>query len=226
MKVNVRLICATHRDLEEEVQKGKFRVDLYYRISVVPILLPPLRERKSDIALLANEFLDRFNKEQGARLSFSQSAIDFLSECSFPGNIRELENYVLRTATLAPGEIISDRDLSCLNDTNLSPVPSSALQGRANSGPRFTPLPIAPNPRNLVPACAKEAGPSPAPGEPCPGAENCSMVGGDRRSDREKLIDAMKQAGWVQAKAARLLGLTPRQIGYALEKYNVPVKKF
>jgi len=73
--------------------------------------------------------------------------------------------------------------------------------------------------------------PAPSAAEPdapmnCPGAENCTVVGVDQRGDREKLIRAMEQAGWVKAKAARLLGLTPRQIGYALQKHDVPVRKF
>ena len=226
IKVDVRLICATHRDLEEEVQRGKFRVDLYYRISVVPIRLPPLRERKSDIALLANEFLERFNKEQGAHLSFSPSAINFLSELSFPGNIRELENYVLRTATLATQDVIKDKDLSCLNDANLSPIPSNASQARGNNFGRSAPAPVVANSRPSVSSAAKELGAAPEPGALCPGAENCSVAGGDQRSTRERIVSAMEQTGWVKAKAARLLGLTPRQIAYALEKYNVPVKKF
>ena len=226
IKVDVRLICATHRDLEEEVQNGKFRVDLYYRISAVPILLPPLRERKSDIALLANEFLQRFNKEQDAHLSFSQSAIDFLSQCSFPGNIRELENYVLRSATLTPGDVINDKDISCLSDTYLSPVPSNASPGLRGKSSNFTPLPIAPDARALAPSSANEPNSNATSPMLCPGAENCTMIDSDNRSIREKIIDAMEQTGWVKAKAARVLGLTPRQIGYALEKYNVPIKKF
>jgi Nif-specific regulatory protein len=64
------------------------------------------------------------------------------------------------------------------------------------------------------------------PAAACPGAENCTVIETDHRSDRDKLIEAMEQAGWVKAKAARLLGLTPRQIGYALQKYDIPVKKF
>jgi Nif-specific regulatory protein len=223
IKVDVRLICATHRDLEEEVQNGKFRVDLYYRISVVPILLPPLRERKSDIALLANEFLNRFNREQGSHLTFSQSAIEFLSECTFPGNIRELENYVLRTATLAPGDVINGKDISCLNETYLSPTPSHVTQGQGGKRPQFVPMPIAPNARPFAPSSASEPDDEPAP---CPGAEHCSMVDNGQRSTRDRIIDAMEQSGWVKAKAARLLGLTPRQIGYALEKHNIPMKKF
>ena len=70
MKVDVRLVCATNRNLEEAVQKGEFRADLYYRISVVPIFLPPLRDREDDLKLLANEFLRRFNTEQGSNLHF------------------------------------------------------------------------------------------------------------------------------------------------------------
>ena len=225
IKVDVRLICATHRDLEEEVQRGKFRVDLYYRISVVPIRLPPLRERKSDIALLANEFLERFNKEQGAHLSFSPSAIDFLSELSFPGNIRELENYVLRTATLATRDVIKDKDLSCLNDANLSPIPSNASPAPGNNFGRSTPAPVVPNTQPVSPRPRRSMATAPPPAL-CPGAENCSVAGGDKRSTRERIVSAMEQTGWVKAKAARVLGLTPRQIAYALEKYNVPIKKF
>ena len=206
-----------------EVQNGKFRADLYYRISVVPILLPPLRERKKDIELLANKFLERFNEEQGTHLSFSKAAIDFLSECSFPGNIRELENYVLRTATLAPSDVISDKDISCLNDTYLSSTPSSASRGSESEGAHFTPLPIA---RKVVAiASSSENKANTDFAALCPGAENCTTVGTDNRLDREKIIEAMERAGWVKAKAARLLGVTPRQIGYALQKYNVSLKK-
>jgi Nif-specific regulatory protein len=237
MKVDVRFVCATNRNLEEAVQKGEFRADLYYRISVVPIFLPPLRERKGDLLPLANEFLRRFNTEQNVHLTFSESAMDVLSECSFPGNIRELENCVNRTATLARGEAIVDRDFSCRNDGCLSSVLWNGSREGAGAGlhpPSFTPLPIvsrsSPPPVVRPPSRpVEEATPAPAAAAPvsCPGAENCSAVeSGDQRSDREKLIEAMEQAGWVKAKAARLLGLTPRQIGYALQKHEIPVKKF
>jgi Nif-specific regulatory protein len=75
-------------------------------------------------------------------------------------------------------------------------------------------------PAEAVSACA------PAPGDTCPGAENCTVIEKDPRTDYEKLVDAMERAGWVKAKAARLLGLTPRQIGYALQKHGIEVKKF
>ncbi|MBY6240002.1 nif-specific transcriptional activator NifA [Methylosinus sp. Sm6] len=239
MKVDVRFVCATNRNLEEAVQKGEFRADLYYRISVVPIFLPPLRERKGDLAPLAKEFLRRFNAEQNVHLTLSDSAMEVLSECNFPGNIRELENCVYRTATLARGEAIVDRDFSCRNDGCLSSVLWNGSREGAGAGlhpPSFTPLPIVSRPVQppAVPARpparpVEELPPviaAASPGGACPGAENCSAVEADQRSDREKLIEAMEQAGWVKAKAARLLGLTPRQIGYALQKHEIPVKKF
>jgi Nif-specific regulatory protein len=237
MKVDVRFVCATNRNLEEAVQKGEFRADLYYRISVVPIFLPPLRERKGDLVPLANEFLRRFNSEQNVHLTLSESAREVLSECNFPGNIRELENCINRTATLARGEAIVDRDFSCRNDGCLSSVLWNGSREGAGAGlhpPSFTPLPIvsrsSPPPVIRPPARpVEETPPTAAATAPasCPGAENCSAAeGGDQRSDREKLIEAMEQAGWVKAKAARLLGLTPRQIGYALQKHEIPVKKF
>ncbi len=113
LKVDFRLICATNKNLEEAVAKGEFRADLYYRINVIPVFLPALRERPGDIALLARAFLDRFNAENGRRLKLSAGAMAMLERCYFPGNVRELENCVRRTATLAHGEVIVREDLSC-----------------------------------------------------------------------------------------------------------------
>ena len=227
MKVDVRFVCATNKNLEEAVQKGEFRADLYYRISVVPIFLPPLRDRKGDLAPLANEFLRRFNADQGTHLTLSPSAMDVLSECGFPGNIRELENCVFRTATLARGEAIAGDDFSCRNDGCLSAVLWSGSHEAAPSPLFKQQLPIVSVHRPPVAA----APPSPIAGEVealpnCSGAENCTAIGGNQLSERDRLVQAMEQAGWVKAKAARLLNLTPRQIGYALQKHAIPVKKF
>src|SRR5208282_734404 len=84
LKVDVRLICATNKNLEQAVTKGEFRADLYYRINVIPIFLPPLRERPGDIALLARSFLDRFNSENGRKLTLASSGMEMLKRCSFP----------------------------------------------------------------------------------------------------------------------------------------------
>ncbi|MBI5234605.1 MAG: sigma-54-dependent Fis family transcriptional regulator, partial [Deltaproteobacteria bacterium] len=93
LKVDVRVITATNKDLRTLVQKGEFREDLYYRLKVVPIHLPPLRERKDDIPLLVRHFMNKFNKEMGrAVANLSPIAMDVLMDYDYPGNIRELEN--------------------------------------------------------------------------------------------------------------------------------------
>ncbi|HXP97726.1 MAG TPA: nif-specific transcriptional activator NifA, partial [Telmatospirillum sp.] len=122
LKVDVRLVAATNRDLEAAVAKGEFRADLYYRLNVVPIFLPPLRERPGDIPLLAMYFLKRFNEENGRQTRFSEQALGILQRCYFPGNVRELENCVYRTATMTHGDVIEEMNLSCRSDTCLSSV--------------------------------------------------------------------------------------------------------
>ena len=114
IKVDVRIIAATNKNLEEAVARNEFRADLYYRISVVPLLVPALRERRSDIPLLAAEFLKNFNGENGRMLTFDPSAIEVLINCDFPGNIRELENCVYRTASSGGGTINRERRLCML----------------------------------------------------------------------------------------------------------------
>jgi DNA-binding NtrC family response regulator len=101
-----RLIAATNKDLETQVAKGAFRSDLFYRLNVVPLVLPPLRERSGDVPLLAAHFLARHNAGKERPLAFSQEAIDALERHTWPGNVRELENLVERLAVLkGEGEI-------------------------------------------------------------------------------------------------------------------------
>ncbi len=238
LKVNVRLVAATNRNLEDAVSKREFRADLYYRISVVPIFLPPLRDRPGDIPPLAAEFLRRFNEEHGTRLTLGGGAISVLTSCGFPGNVRELENCVRRTATLASGTTIVPDDFACQHDECLSAVLWKSPGPPPAVG--YVPLPVvrAPGDRPGRPAAA----PVPGYGEPhdsrqggsgAPpplaaesGAPAATVIHAGGKSDRERLIEAMESAGWVQAKAARLLGISPRQIGYALRKFDIPIKKF
>jgi Nif-specific regulatory protein len=215
LKVDVRLVCATNRNLEEAVSQGDFRADLYYRISVIPIFLPSLRERASDIPLLAEEFLRRFNEEHDSELELAEDGIDVLSACMFPGNVRELENCVRRTATLAAAPAIHASDFACHKQECLS----AALWHAGPSAQGFVPLPIHRGPRPL----STPAGPPPTAYDPAVGSGATAAEDGD---ERQRLIEAMEAAGWVQAKAARLLGLTPRQIGYAIRKYDIPIRKF
>jgi len=248
IKVDVRLVAATNRNLEEAVAEGKFRADLYYRVSVVPIFLPPLRERKGDIPLLAREFLARFNSEHGTSLSLTDGAMSVLTSCYFPGNVRELENCVRRTATLAHGIRIVADDFACRQDECMSAV---LWKKSPSATPGYVSLPIGQGGvvgKPLVPpmaAAAPSGSHERAGGVEPPAApqlpESCASCNanpgamempeeaaqsGDVQTDRDRLIEAMETAGWVQAKAARLLGLTARQIGYALRKHGIPVKKF
>jgi Nif-specific regulatory protein len=205
IKVDVRLVCATNRDLEAEVAKGAFRADLYFRLAVVPIFLPPLRDRRDDIAPLAKGFLLRFNQEHGTELSLSQPAVAMLEACYFPGNVRELENCIRHTATLARSKTLADGDFPCQNDGCLSAMLWRGAKAEA----------------------ARPAA-SPASGAvhqvPHAGASGDASASGGLEKD--KLIEVMEKTGWVQAKAARVLGLTPRQVGYALRKHGIALKKY
>jgi Nif-specific regulatory protein len=224
IKVDVRLVAATNRNLEAAVLSGQFRSDLYYRISVVPIYLPPLRERREDIEMLALEFLRRFNKEHGVSLTLSKRAMDALRACDFPGNVRELESCVRRTAALAKNPVIGVEDLACNNGSCLSVMlgkSMSKMQSREASRSSF---PIYTPGEEQNPSIQRFA-------EPASGVESTGPAANfpsedDNSSERQRLVDAMDRSGWVQAKAARILRLTPRQMGYALRKHNIEIKRF
>ncbi|BAP88516.1 nif-specific regulatory protein [Burkholderiales bacterium GJ-E10] len=200
IRVDVRLIAATNRDLEKAVAANQFRADLYYRINVVGIFLPPLRERREDIPALVEHFLAKFNKENRKDLKIAPEAMQVLRNCYWPGNVRELENCVERTATMARGALIREFDLPCVQNRCLT---------RALHVPE---KPVA-MPVGSAPAQAPEASPQ--------NWEPSRIEGGER----ERLVWAMERCGWVQAKAARLLKLTPRQMGYALQKYQIEIKR-
>jgi Nif-specific regulatory protein len=250
VKVDVRLICATNRDLEKMVQRGEYRADLYYRINVVSLFLPPLRERRADIPALVSYFLERFNKENRRKLRITPDAMEVMASCYWPGNVRELENCVERTATMVQGDVIRDlafpcRQNRCLTQTlhfidkpdAVAPAmgPMGAGQPTATSPAPARPAPVswvpAPQEPEVMPAddgaestdSVTTIGPTVrvrAPGE------RAGNSGTPPQGERERLIWAMEQCGWVQAKAARLLRVTPRQLGYALLKHRIEVRKF
>ncbi|MBT9139377.1 MAG: Transcriptional regulatory protein ZraR [Syntrophomonadaceae bacterium] len=111
IKVDVRLIAATSRDLEEFVSKGKFREDLYYRLNVVPIFLPSLRERKEDIHLLVEYFLKKCNEENKKKITISSDVLNVFKEYDWPGNVRELENTIERLVVMSNNKTITKSDL-------------------------------------------------------------------------------------------------------------------
>ncbi|MBL0712221.1 MAG: sigma-54-dependent Fis family transcriptional regulator, partial [Desulfosarcina sp.] len=125
LSVDVRVISATNRDLLQEVKNGNFREDLYYRLKVIPITLPPLRERRNDIPLLARYFLKRFAADQGKPIEdFSTEAMRMLLDYHWPGNIRELENTIEHAVVLAKGGAIEIPDF---------PASLRELEGRATA---------------------------------------------------------------------------------------------
>jgi two-component system, NtrC family, nitrogen regulation response regulator NtrX len=104
IQVDVRVIAATNKDLESEIEKGRFRDDLYYRLNVIPIRVPPLRERVEDIPALVNEFLKKISMNMNVEpKSFSHKALEKLTKYSWPGNVRELQNLVERLVIMTPG---------------------------------------------------------------------------------------------------------------------------
>jgi Nif-specific regulatory protein len=112
IRINVRLIAATHRPLETSMEEGKFRADLFYRLAVFTIFAPPLRERKPDIMLLADHFLEKYSREQGKAIRrISTPAIDMLTSYHWPGNVRELENTIERAVLVCEGGVIHGHHL-------------------------------------------------------------------------------------------------------------------
>lgn len=112
VEVNVRVIAATNKNLEEEIKAGRFREDLYYRLNVIPFRVPPLRQRKEDIPLLVDYFGDQFIRHGGyRRKTFSDGAIELMRNHAWPGNVRELRNFVERVYILTPGDFVDVHDL-------------------------------------------------------------------------------------------------------------------
>ena len=227
VKVDLRLILATTRNLERMVKAGEFRADLYYRINVVNIQLPPLRERREDIPAMAQHFLERFNKENERTTQFSTGAMRVLSSCYWPGNVRELENCVERTATMAHGEVITDLAFPCRENRCLTQVLHHIEREDAVTPVRIVDIPIVEVP--MAPAAAappEPVVPAAVPGAAGPADDGPADNDGKPEGERERLIWAMDRCGWVQAKAARLLKISPRQMGYALLKNGIEVRKF
>jgi DNA-binding NtrC family response regulator len=130
IQVDVRLVVATNRDLQKEVEEGRFREDLYYRLNVVPIHLPPLRERKEDIPLLVDHFIDKFNAKLDRKVEkLSEEALNLVVNYHWPGNIRELENVVERCILFSEGPEIGADNLPDQLVERSSSVPTAATMG-------------------------------------------------------------------------------------------------
>jgi two-component system nitrogen regulation response regulator NtrX len=118
IKVDTRVLAATNKELQAEIRAGRFREDLYFRLNVIPIFVPPLRDRQEDIPLLADHFTAEFSKEYGRRLkTFAPGSQATLQQYSWPGNVRELRNVIERLVIMVPGEVIDAADLGFLDQT-------------------------------------------------------------------------------------------------------------
>jgi Nif-specific regulatory protein len=185
IKVDVRIIAATHRNLEEMVERGEFREDLYWRLNVIPIFIPPLRERKKDIPLLVNHFIKKFNEIYGKNIKIKPEALEVLLDYPFPGNIRELENLIERLVLLTEGEWIEGESVKKILKIKKSLLKEDKL---------LTP------PREDF---FKKEG----------------LLKEIERIERERILKVLEECHFNQTKAAKILGLTRRQLSYRLQKY-------
>jgi Nif-specific regulatory protein len=181
LAVDVRLISATHQDLEAMVKSGAFREDLYYRLNVVPITIPPLRERPGDIPLLIEHFLQKYNTQHHRKVRLSTEIMKLMAYYHWPGNVRELENCIERLVVMAAADSVT-----------FGTIPSS-LRGY------FADM-----------RCLSQT----SRGTP-------TLTDDLEAIERDRLKKALEHAGWVQARAARVLGITPRQIAYKIRKYRL-----
>jgi len=179
VKVNVRLVAATNRDLEQMVKDGEFREDLYYRLNVIPIDLPPLRERGEDIKQLVNVFLERSIKNHKKRVLITDEAMEKLMTYPWPGNVRELENTIERIVLMGDEAGISASDMQLL----LPALKNEKLEDVCKSIP----------------------------------FENKTL----EALEKEAIENAIEQCDGSSNEAAKILGITVRQIRYKLEKYGI-----
>ncbi|MGX9417649.1 nif-specific transcriptional activator NifA [Vibrio sp. WJH972] len=201
ISVNVRIVAATNRNLEEEVAKGNFREDLYYRLNVMPMNLPPLRERIQDIPEIAEFMIQKIAKVQQRKLSLSESAIRSMMSYSWPGNVRELENTLERASVLSESGVIAPE---LITFSHVESAPTS------------------------MPAMAMQAVEMPShPTMPNYNSTGINNIGKEKHfsDEREMVIDALERSGWVKAKAARLLNMTPRQIAYRIQIMDIDMKQ-
>ena len=192
-QVDFRLITATHINLGKAVQEGRFRLDLYYRLNVIPISLPPLRNRLDDIPRLARHFLNLYAETYDRQLHFTQGVTERLQHHAWPGNIRQLQNVMERAVLKAEGQWVNLEAIEAVLESECMPEPD--LIQLQESPASATPLTTAPTP-----------------------LRSYQWV---RDSDLVAIRDALQQCNGNQNRAAQLLGLSPRQLRYRLKKLQI-----
>ena len=191
---DVRIVAATNQDLQQRVKDGKFREDLYFRLAVFPIRIPPLRERKNDILPLAEHFLVRYGRTMGRQgLKLSPASQNDLASYAWPGNVRELENAIQRALLLSDGDMIEPADIE-LHGSQMSAPPTSSAQQTALDGTR------------LAYVSDQESTTS--------GAQDMDSI------EREHILKVLKQVGGNRKEAVNILGLSERALRYKLKAYK------
>jgi len=206
IKIDVRIIAATHKNLEKAIEEGSFREDLYYRLNVIPISLPPLRERKPDISILANYFLEIINLAKNKSISgIDDRTMDILNNYPWPGNIRELANFIERMVVLSCGPMLMPADLPA---KVLEEVPEEKWAPLPDKTPNESPAEFLRqnNKRSLL------------GGLP---AEGINLKKTVEDFEKELILEALAKTNWVKNKAAVLLGLNRTTLVEKLKKMKI-----
>jgi len=197
--VDARLVSASHADLDAEVAAGRFREDLYYRLNVIGLHVPPLRDRPEDLEALSQAILSRIAKDYGIRRpTLAPAALDALRGYDFPGNVRELENILERAVALIEHEQISADDLRLPEPTRTPPPHAASETGARPHAPQDASAPVAAD-----------------------GVSSASLDDHLEAQQREMLVQALERHRWNRPAVARELGLTYRQLRYRLKKLAI-----
>jgi two-component system response regulator PilR (NtrC family) len=213
--VDVRIISATHKDLAKCVENGSFRQDLFYRLNVIELTLPPLRERLDDLPLLVDAILARLAGPGAARLG--PGVLDALRSYAFPGNVRELENVLERALAFADDGVIETGDLLLKG----AKIGDAAVVPQAVAPAPVAPAPVA-APEEEGRAVPEVAAPPPAPAQP-PSADALPSNLPDYLSqvERDIILRALNQTQFNRTQAASLLGISVRQLRYQMQKLDI-----
>jgi DNA-binding NtrC family response regulator len=219
IKVDVRLVTATNRDLEQETQRGNFREDLYYRLNVVPLQIPPLRKRTGDIPLLVAHIIKKFNERLKKTISgIADDALAALEAHSWPGNIRELENVLERTILFTKGERIERADLQL----------AGANEPHAHAHPHAHPHPHPPAATGAIPPIAEEDEEEAVGGEHLgsPSGSLKDIVRAETsRVERELIVKALDETGGNVTQAARLLKISRKSLQMKMKEFGLRDKE-